>query len=87
MSDRLDSLDSLVREATRCGFTSQEIDVVKRYYFDALIKYDDAHKDKRPVGIRACINYEEVRQMTAYAVAKNYMRRQIDSMQKKGGGV
>jgi hypothetical protein len=75
-------LEKLIEEAIDFGFNTIEVDFVRRCYYDALIKYDDAHKDNYPRGIQASINYEEVRQMTAYAVTKSYIRKSIDMINK-----
>jgi len=75
-------LDELVTQAIDFGFNRMEVDFVRRCYYDALIRYDDAHKGNYPRGMQASINYEEVRQMTAYAVTKNYIRKSIDMINK-----
>lgn len=80
----INRLDDLVDEATKLGFTPAEIGGVVERYRTALIRYDDAHKKNQPQGIPGRINYEEVKHMTAYAVAKKYIRTTVDEIQRRG---
>jgi len=76
-------LEDLIEKAIDFGFNATEVGLIRRHYYDALIKYDEAHKDNQPRGTRGYIEYNEVRQMTAYAVVKAYMRKEVDRFQKE----
>lgn len=80
----INKLDDLVSEATKLGFRPIEIGAVVESYRMALVRYDTSHAQNQPNTVKGWINYEEVKHMTAYAVARKYIRTTMDEIQRRG---
>lgn len=75
-------LESLCKEARAKGLNINEIEVMKRHYYNAMIEYTTKHEPKP--GVEAAIKHLEMQEWCGYAQAAGYMRRTIDEFQKEG---
>jgi hypothetical protein len=74
-------LESLCKEARAKGLNINEIEQLKRVYYNTIVEYSQ----KRPQteqGVRAAIAHIEMQEWVGYAAGASYIRRTIDAIQK-----
>lgn len=76
-------LESLCKEAIAKGLNEREVEHVRRYYYNAILKYEAENKPRGP-GIAFALQHLEMTEFVAYAAAQSYIRKTIENIQRKG---